>query len=255
MIDNRTEKKICVLVEKSEGQKGLAIIMHGLGGFKEQKHIETFAEAFREKGFTVVRFDTRNALGESEGNYNDANITNYYEDLEDVVNWAKKQEWYQEPFYLAGHSLGGICSILYTEKHPQEIKGLAPISTVISGELILSHEPKEMVAEWEKTGWKKSPSNSKPGVMKELKWHQYVEDVKKYDVLPEVDKLTMPILLITGEKDNGTPPEDHKVLYGKLPGKKEFHIIKNAPHTFKEPDQLKEIKKIFLKWIDSFENS
>ena len=59
--------------------------MHGLGGFKEQKHIQTFADAFLENNFTVVLFDTTHTYGESEGKYEDATTTNYYEDLEDVI--------------------------------------------------------------------------------------------------------------------------------------------------------------------------
>ena len=48
--------------------------MHGLSGFKEQPHIEAFAQAFKDKGFTVVSsfdtpiakivfFDTREEIG------------------------------------------------------------------------------------------------------------------------------------------------------------------------------------------------
>lgn len=84
-IQNRKDQKISVIVEKAEDQKGLAFVMHGLGGFKEQPHIQTFADAFKEDGFTVVRFDTTNTFGESDGNYEDATVTNYYEDLEDRV--------------------------------------------------------------------------------------------------------------------------------------------------------------------------
>ncbi|MBI4146304.1 alpha/beta fold hydrolase [Candidatus Woesearchaeota archaeon] len=254
-ITNSKGQKIAVLLEQSENQKGLAFIMHGMGGFKEQSHIKTFADSFTENSFTVVRFDVRNTLGESEGNYENANITNYYEDLEDVLNWAKNQKWYQEPFYLAGHSLGGICILLYAEKHPKKVKGLAPISTAISGELSLAREPKERIEEWNRTGWKISPSTSKPGLMKKLKWHQYVTGVKKYDVLPGAKRLKMPVLLIVGEKDNGTPLEDHKLLFNKLPGQKELHLIKNAPHTFKETRELKEIKELFTNWIKKVENT
>jgi fermentation-respiration switch protein FrsA (DUF1100 family) len=78
-------------------------------------------------------------------------------------------------------------------------------------------------------------------------------DRLKYDLLPEAGKLTMPVLLIAGEKDNSTPPEHQKILYDKLPGKKEFHIIKGAEHTFREKEHLEEIKQIFLKWIDNLD--
>ncbi|MBT4335499.1 hypothetical protein HOD65_03435, partial [bacterium] len=109
IIKNRKGQGIVVLLEIAPDQKGLAFVMHGLGGYKEQPHVEVFAKAFLDNNYSVIRFDTTNTFGESDGNYEDATISNYYEDLEDVIEWAKNQEWYQEPFCLAGHSLGGIC--------------------------------------------------------------------------------------------------------------------------------------------------
>ena len=248
-IQNRKRQKIVVLVEKHPKQAGLAFVMHGLGGFKEQPHIQTFAEAFYENGYTVIRFDTTNTYGESYGNYEDATVTNYYEDLEDVISWTATQPWYQEPFCLAGHSLGGISTTLFSEKYPERVKGLAPTSTLVSGKLGYEAESKENKEEWDRTGWKIQPSKSRPGVIKKLKWHHFLEDSFKYDVLPEASKLTMPALMIVGELDENTPPEHQKLLYDKLPGPKEFHVIKNAPHTFRDPQQLSEIKKIMDAWI------
>ncbi|MFH1111882.1 MAG: alpha/beta hydrolase [Patescibacteria group bacterium] len=80
-----------------------------------------------------------------------------------------------------------------------------------------------------------------------------MEDRQKYDLLPEAGKLTMPVLLIVGTEDDSTPPEHQKLLLDALPGKKEFHIIEGAPHTFKDPKHLDEIAKIFDKWIKSIE--
>lgn len=249
-IKNRKGQKVAVIVEKSANQRGLAFVMHGLGGFKEQDHIQTFAEAFREKGFTVVRFDTTNTFGESDGNYENATTTNYYEDLEDVINWAKSQPWYQAPFCLAGHSLGSLCIALYTEKYPEKIKALAPISTVVSGSLSMETKKyKSTSEEWERTGWRVEKGYT--GIVKKLKW-SHIEDRLKYDLLPGAHKLTMPVLLIVGDNDDATPPEHQQVLYEKLPGQKEIHIIKGAPHTFRKKEHLDEIKKIFLRWIDRF---
>ena len=90
IIKNRKDQKIVVVLEKQENQKGLVFVMHGLGGFKEQPHVQTFKEAFREESFTTILFDSTNTLGESEGKYEEATTTNYFEDLEDVIEWAKK---------------------------------------------------------------------------------------------------------------------------------------------------------------------
>jgi len=240
------------LVDKTEGQKGLVFVMHGLGGFKEQPHLQTIGSAFKEKGFTVVYFDTTNTFGESDGNYEDATTTNYYEDLEDVINWAKTQAWYQEPFVLEGHSLGGICTALYAEKYPQKVLALAPISTVVSGRLSMETEKHRSIdQEWQRTGWRVTESYG--GRTKKLKW-SHMEDRLKYDLLPEISHLTMPVLLIVGEKDDSTPVDQQRMLFAALPvGKKGIHIIKGAPHTFRDSQHLQEIKEILNRWIDSFQ--
>lgn len=247
-IKNRHGLKIVTLLEKAEQPQDLAIIMHGLSGFKEQPQMENFAQSFKESGYNVLRFDTTNTLGESEGNNDDATTTNYYEDLEDVIKWAKTQEWYIEPFVLAGHSLGGICVILYAQKYPNEIKALAPISTVVSGELSMEAHGEDYYKEWKEKGYLEEKSWSKPGIIKRLKW-SHMEDRLKYNILPEADKLTMPVLLLAGEKDTSTPIKHQMLLYDKLPGKKEIHTIKGAYHTFREQEYLDEIKQIFKNWI------
>jgi len=248
-IKNRNDKKIVVVVEENPNSKGLVFVVHGLGGYKEELHIQAFVSTFLNNGFTAVLFDARNTFGESEGKYEDATTTNYYEDLEDVITWAKDQSWYKEPFWLAGHSLGGLSIALYAEQHPEKIKALAPISAVISGKLSASTQKwKGMLEKWKRTGWLIRKSETHPERVKKLKWAE-MEDRLTYDLLPDADKLTMPVLIIVGDKDEGAPVKHQQILFDKLPGKKEMHIIKGAPHTFREPKHLEEIKDIFNKWI------
>src|SRR3989344_4330984 len=164
-IYNRKKQKIVVLPERNENQKGLVFVSHGLGGFKEQMHIAAIGEAFKEKDFTVVRFDTTNNVGESEGRYEDGTFTSYYEDLEDVIAWASSQSWYSEPFFLSGHSLGGMTSILYAEKYPAKVKGLVPVSAAISGKLSFEAHGKKYMDNWKTSGWRVHASVSKPGLI------------------------------------------------------------------------------------------
>ena len=248
-IKNRKGQKIVVLVEGTDNKKGLAFVMHGLGGFKEQPHIQAMADAFLENGYTVVRFDTTNTFGESDGKYEDATVTNYYEDLEEVIRWAESQPWYKEPFVLVGQSLGGICTALYAENYPEKVKALAPISTVVSGKLSMETEyMKEVSEKWKETGWLEEESISKPGVIKWLRW-SHAEDRLKYDLLPMAHKLTMPILMVIGSRDSATPPEHQKILFDALPGPKEFNIIKGSGHNFRKDREREELKKLFNDWI------
>ncbi len=251
LVPNRDGNKLAVVIEQSENQKGLVFVMHGQGGFKEQPHVRTFIESFLEQGFTAISFDVAHTIGESEGNMEDASITSYYSDLEDIINWSQGQEWYQDPFVLVGHSLGGICTALYAENYPEKVLGLAPISTVVSGKLSWEVTPKKELEEWKRTGIKSTESNSKPGVMKRLKWSN-MEDRLQYDLLEKVDQLTMPVLLIVGSEDDRTPAKHQQLLYDALPADKELYVIEGAPHTFRDPKHLAEIKQHFNQWIQKF---
>ncbi len=250
-IQNRRGQKLVVVIEQSKKPRALAFIMHGLGGFKEQPFIRATAEALLEHGYTVVTFDTTSAFGQSDGDYADATTTNYFEDLEDVIGWAAKQRWYIEPFLLAGHSLGGICTALYAERNPAKVKALFPASTVVSGKLSLETYTPEELKQWQEKGWQEEPSASKPGVIKRLKW-SHMADRLNYDLLPNINKLTMPVLLVVGELDSPTPPQHQKILYEALPGPKELHVIKGAPHTFRDLKHLHEIRQIVTTWLKKF---
>ena len=251
-IKNRSGEKVVLVVENSKNPAGTAIIMHGLGGFKEQLHIQVFAKTFKKSGYAVVTFDTTNSIGESGGKFENATITNYYQDLEDVINWTEKQPWFKKPLILCGHSLGGFSAAFYVENYPSKIFAVAQISPFVSGELSAEahnrFEPKEF-AKWRKSGWQIKESSSKPGVVKKLPW-SHMENRMKYSLLEKIDKLKIPVLLIVGERDTSIPPEHVQILYDKIPSlQKEIHIIKGAPHTFKDGKHLRQIEEIFLSWI------
>jgi pimeloyl-ACP methyl ester carboxylesterase len=249
-IKNRFSKQLAVLVEANDAKKGLAFVAHGLSGFKEQTHIQAIANAFTKHGMTAVRFDVANTLGESEGRLEDARVGNYLSDLEDVIAWAAKQPWYVEPFYISGHSLGGTTLLLYAEQQPEKIAGLIPVSAAPSGTLYRQTFSKEELENWEKTGWKIRESKSKPGVLKKISW-SFLKDFCEYDVLPGAGKLKMPALIIVGENDKTTPLMHQKLLYEKIAGPKQLHVIKGATHNFRNEKELAELEDVIGKWLIS----
>ena len=74
-------------------------------------------------------------------------------------------------------------------------------------------------------------------------------DRLQYDILPKTNLLTMPVLMIVGELDTSTPAYQQKMLFDLLTSEKEFHIIKDGSHTFKNPNHLEEVYQIFDKRI------
>ena len=248
-ITNRHGLKMAVQIEKPENPVGLAFVLHGRGGFKEQPYVRAFVEPLLANNYIVISFDATKSFGESEGSFENFNLTDYYADLEDVILWAKTQAWYQVPFLLCGHSLGGICTALYAEKHPNEVKALAPFSTAVSGSLSVSAYKPGEIDKWRASGYRTTIGASS-GLVKKLKW-SHIEDLMQYSLLPEANKLTMPVLLMVGEKDDVHPIWHQQIFYEALPGRKELHVIPGAPHTFKEAEHLFRTKVIIDKWLKS----
>lgn len=245
VLSNRRNNKIVGLLDQTDQPKGSAIILHGLGGRKEEKVLEAIAEAFVHHNISVIRFDTTNGVGESDGSYEDATTTNFIEDLEDVLSYAQTQPWFPQPLYLAGHSLGGLAATIYSERHPSKVKALAPIATVVSGDLTAEVRGKEYLRRWKMAGRRKESDPLRPG----LKW-EHMEDRLRYDALKKASELTMPVLMVVGEQDAHTPIPHQKELFHLLSDPKELHIIEKASHELNNPADLARVHTIFSAWLD-----
>lgn len=236
-----------------EDPQGLSFVEHGLGGFKEQPNTMAMVDTLFENNYIVVNFDATNSFGESEGKYENATMQLHYEDLVDVISWAKTQKWYSEPFVLAGHSLGGYAVAQYAEDYPDQVKSVFPFALVVSGALsykINQELNPEKLKAWQENGWKEEESKSKPGLIKRLPW-SHMEERLTHDLLPGASKLTMPVLFVMGENDTSCPPLHNKMLFDALPKstEREFHIIKNAPHAFKDLEHIQQLRNIFDGWL------
>lgn len=257
-IVNRHGLRIVGEVTQPQNASGCAFIMHGLGGRKEEKHMLLFAEILASHNYTVINFDATNATGESEGKYENATMQLHYEDLVDVIAWAKTQAWYKEPFLLAGHSMGGFAVTKYAEAFPKEVKALFPFAAVYSGKDSLEAHEKfdhEELIQWKETGWVKRTSRSRPELDLKLPW-SHMEERMTHDLKTKANTITMPTLFVVGEDDTRCPPYQQKNFYDLLPENthKEFHIIPNAPHTFREQAHLDQLREIFSNWLTKIES-
>ena len=174
ILQNRKNQKIVGVLEKPTGKvKGTCIVQHGYSGFKEQDHVQVIKNTFLENGFITFNFDATNSFNESDGEFENATLGLHYEDLEDVVSWAQKQDWFVGPLALSGHSMGGYAIARYAEEHPQEISILVSVAPVVSGKLNFeAHErfyPGDL-EEWKKKGFKEKVSSARPGVVKRMTW-------------------------------------------------------------------------------------
>jgi alpha-beta hydrolase superfamily lysophospholipase len=104
-----------------ETPRGFVVIVPGFNA--HSGYYTWVAEQFVANGLAVYAVDLR-GRGNSDGErfYVD-NFEDYVRDVEAVVNVARSRES-SLPFFLLGHSAGGVVSCLYTLDHQAELAGL-----------------------------------------------------------------------------------------------------------------------------------
>jgi len=254
-ITNRAGLKIVMVIESQDDTADkLAFVAHGQKGSKDQPHIQAFARAFLDNGYIVVRFDATHSVGESEGDLFDVTYDTYISDLEDVIEWARTQDWFKQPFALSGHSMGAQSTAWYAEHHPEEVSLLATMAPVINYELLSSTMDPNEFELYKQRGYKESPSSSRPGVVHKIGW-AFQESLKKFDLLPLAHNLTMPVLDIVGSQDEPCPPAHQELLMQKIPGEKELIVVDGLQHSYRNAktdqidDGLAKVETEMTTWV------
>ncbi len=249
-IKNRKGQELPVRLDGVGNGEGLVFLMPGLGASQNDIHISFFRDMFIKKGLAVVSLDVEHTFGVLGKGIFKATATNYLEDLEDVLSWSSGQDWYDEPFYLLGHSLGALCAGYYAVQDPKKVKALFLASAVVSYDVFVGSMTQQEIDEWARGGILLGPStvDISEGANREL-----APDLKRYDLLSEADRLKMPVILMVGDRDEITKKEQLEELFKKLPGEKQLHIIKGADHVFDKENEFSQISSIihnFLKKIN-----
>lgn len=250
-LENRKGQKVVGVLELPEGDiRGTCVVQHGWGGNKERPTVQAMKNGFLESGFQTFTFDATNSFGESDGDYEQSSLTLHKEDLEDVVKWAQKQDWFIAPLALTGHSMGADAVVQYAEKYPEEVAHLVPVAPVVSGELSFKAYEKNLPGELEEWKEKKVIEKAgKDGNVKRRHWWQ-MEERLNHDLLPEAHKVTMPTLFIVGSEDASCPPEHVQILLDALPkGDSQMQLVEGAPHSFYKPGEMEACTNLIKSWL------
>lgn len=253
MIVTPQNEKLSVTVEgeSNAANHKLAFIQHGLASNQEHQAVQAAKKAFLAEGYVVVTFDSRHSLGKSGKDVEKARIATFAEDLNNVVAWAAAQDFYSEPFALAGHSLGGASAWTYAVRNPQKVSRLVGIAPIVSGKAWEASCFKNMPAFCRK--WKSDGAyayQTPDGKDNALISYQTLEDAKSFDALVEAGNLTALTLLVAADNDTVVPPQDVRRLYSRLPVPKYMAIIADSSHNFvssKNQDDLAAAIGSFLK--------
>jgi len=236
-ITNRKGLKICLRLNINELNTKLVFLEHGLSSRKEYPHMQVLEDVFSEFGYNVVNMDATNSLNESESSDEGITTTGHYEDLVDVIKWAKTQDFYKEPFALAGQSLGAISVVRYAGEYPNNVDLLIPCAFPYYN--YVEDELNDFAKEVIKKGFCDKVSKSTGKVLR-LKT-AYVEDIKKLDLTEQIQKIMANTYVIVGSNDNQKHLKNSRMLYQMLNSRKEFYLLDGIPHDLANTPKDKEL--------------
>ena len=245
LIENAAGESIYLQIEKPLYAAGkMAIIQHGLASNMGHPVVQTVKQAFRDKGYWVITFDSRNSLGKSSGDTENVRLETFEEDLQAVIDWAARQDFYKEPFALAGHSLGGASVLQYAAENPLKVEIAVPVAPVVSGQkwedacmLYMS----DFCRNWKGQGSYRYQNSVIP--------YQVLEEAKSYDAFQLAERIHAAVLLVTPEDDHIIPCRDIKALYAVLHEPKYLAVIPRGGHNFETEQSRKDLYNSVVKFL------
>ncbi|MFH0853420.1 MAG: alpha/beta hydrolase [bacterium] len=210
----------------------LAILCPGFLDSKDYLGLVGLAEELAKIGYTTVRFDPTGTW-DSEGDISEYDNTQYLEDVKNVLEYMLKQGDFQQVL-LGGHSRGGMLSILYAARD-QRI-------TLILG--IMPSSKRTMVGQryqdWKAAGVSISHRDLPEDSTQKREFRvpfSHVIDREQYDVIQDVGKVLVPVILVAGELDRLVLPEHVQEIYKHANEPKKFIIIPGISHDYRHREQ------------------
>ncbi len=249
-IKNSKNEDICVQISEpiiNISRSKMAIICHGITGYKEQDVILQTVKTLNNCGYYVVTFDCRNSRGESFNNHSCATLSSMYDDIQTVINWLKTKNFYIEPFLLAGHSLGGSVILNFAEQNPNKVEGLILLSSIFDGNE-LSQNTQENSPEFFQQLQNGGIIRRRNNIDCYLD-STYLQDLQNYNFYANIQNLNMPVLIVTGDQDIASAREDNERFYKCLNCKKEFYILHNCSHVYDTLQNQSDLNDKITKFI------
>lgn len=244
-LQNRDGKRMPAVLRIPEGEsKGTVVLLHGLGGWKDQPILKTLAETYTHDGYVSFAFDDSNGVMSPDGKFFDSTQTRYERDIEDAMEYVLQASWYRAPLTLIGHSMGGLAAIDYAAAHTT-VARLVLLAPAVS---------------WKSMWYVQLPF----ALISLLRGHESVlgvgnrrfllgagwwRDFFSYDAFRSAQFVTIPTLIISAEKDfTVAKPREHRRLTKRFEHA-QHSTISWADHDFDGHEE--EVADTIKQWLTS----
>ena len=249
-------------VYPAEPSLGTVILCHGFKGFAHWGFFPYLAQTLAENGMTAITFDfsgsgigsDRESFAEPEA-FAGNTISRELEDLELVVDYAKRRKLITGKFGLFGHSRGGGSAILFTTAADSDVSALATWAAISYP----NRWSDENAVTWRRQGYA-DVTNSRTGQVMRM-GTALLDDIElhgkaKLNIEAAAAKIKVPWLIVHGTADETVPSAEAERLHAQSPGMSTLRLIEGANHSFDARHPLTEVspvlKKVVLETVKFF---
>lgn len=242
-------------VYPAESPLGSVIICHGFKGFAHWAFFPYLAGLLGENGLTAVTFDfSGSGIGPDRESFTqpDAFAGNTFsreqEDIENIVDWARRKKIVNGKFGLFGHSRGGGMAIIYAAAQEAEVNSLVTWAAIGRTNW---WTPDEAVT-WRRQGYAEV-TNARTGQVMRL-GTELLDDVEvngrtKLNIEAAAAKVKVPWLIIHGTGDETVRSVEAERLHELSPRVSTLRLIEGANHGFDAKHPLDQVPAVLEKVV------
>ena len=221
----------------------LAVLCHGFLSGKNSTTNRTLTRLLNERGLATFRFDFF-GQGNSDGPFENITTSLALHQAEAALDLVAARGYAR--IGLVGSSFGGLVAIL-TAAQRRDIVCLALKCPVVdfAEELRVTLGPEELVR-WQATD---TIPNIMGGPDRIRLRYDFYEDCFRQIAYGPAERITVPTLVVQGEKDECVPLHQSRRLYHALKGLKRLDLLPDADHQFTRREDFHVMTTSISEWI------
>ncbi len=223
--------------------KRLAVLCHGFLSGKNSTTNKTLTRLLNAQGIATFRFDFF-GQGDSDGPFEAITTTLAVQQAHAALDLVAARGYDQ--IGLVGSSFGGLVAIL-TAAQRCDIICLALKCPVVdfAEELRLTFGQAELVR-WQATG---TIQNIMGGPDRVRLQYAFYEDCLGQIAYGPAERITIPTLIVQGERDECVPLHQSKRLHDALRGPKRLDLLPGADHQFTHGEDFHQMTTSISDWV------
>ncbi len=242
-------------VYPAASSRGTVIVCHGFKGFAHWAFFPYLARSLAENGLTAITFDfSGSGIGRDRESFTEAEafaantLSKDLDDIENLVEYARRKKLISGKFGLFGHSRGGGIAILSAAAADSDVGSLVTWAAISYP----TRWSKEDVATWRRRGYAEI-TNSRTGQIMRL-GTDMLDDVEmhgqtKLNIEAAAAKIKVPWLIVHGTADETVPSSEAERLHALSPGASTLRLIKGANHGFDAKHPLTDVPPVLEKVV------